>query len=93
MKNKDMSIKIEYKLDISVNYLDITIINEDGQLRICIYHKPTAEPYTLDHPPKYHRNVPYSDLIHAACLYSNVDDFLLESLRIELSLLLAQYPP
>jgi hypothetical protein len=77
--------------------LDVTIINKNGQLKTCVYHKPTAEPYylpyTSDHPHKYHRNIPYSALIRAAHLCSNVHDFNLERLHIEISLLLGQYPP
>jgi len=96
-KNKDIHIEIESIIATSVNYLDVTITNENGQLKTSVYHKPTAEPYylpyTSDHPHKYHRNIPYSALIRAARLCSNVHDFNLERLRIEMSLLLSQYPP
>jgi hypothetical protein len=75
----------------------VLITNENGQLKTCVYHKPTAEPYYVpyrfDHPHKYHRNIPYSALIRAARLCSNVDDFNLELLRIEIALLLGHYPP
>jgi len=95
-KKKDINIEIECKIDTSVNYLDVTITNEDGQLRTCVYHKPTADPYylpyTSDHPHQYHRNIPYSALTRAARLCSNVHDFNFERLRINISLLLAQYP-
>ena len=45
--NKDVNIKINYQIERSVDYLDVSIINEDGQLRTKIYHKPAAEPYIL----------------------------------------------
>ncbi|CAF1466071.1 unnamed protein product [Didymodactylos carnosus] len=71
--------------------------NEHGHLRTCVYHKPTADPYylpyTSDHSHKYHRNIPYNALIRAARLCSNVHDFNLERTRIDVSLLLGQYPP
>jgi hypothetical protein len=50
-------------------------------------------PYTSDHPHRYHRNIPYSALIRTARACSHVHDFNIEHLRIELSLLLGQYPP
>ncbi|CAF0856088.1 unnamed protein product [Adineta steineri] len=94
---KDINIEIEPTIATSVNYLDLTITNENGQLRTTIYHKPTAEPYylpyTSDHPHRYHRNVPYSALLRAARLCSNVHDFNRERQRIDISLLLSDYPP
>ena len=96
-KKKDVNIEIDSSISTTVNYLDVLITNENGQLKTCVYHKPTAEPYYLpyrsDHPHKYHRNIPYSALIRAARLCSNVTDFNLERLRIEIALLLGQYPP
>ena len=96
-QNKDVNIENETNMSSSVNYLDVTITNENGQLRIKVYHKPPAKPYylpyTSDHPHRYHRNTPYSALLCAACLCSHVDDFNQERLRIEVSLLLGDYPP
>jgi hypothetical protein len=86
---------LNVQLTPSFKYLDVTITNENSQLRTTIYHKSTTEPYYLpyisDHPHRYHRNIPYSALIRATCLCSDVHDFNLERLRIELSLLLGQY--
>lgn len=96
IKAKDINIEIETTISTSVNYLNINIINENGQLRTKIYHKTTTDPHYLpyqsDHPHKYHRNIPYSALIHGARLCSNIHDFNLERIRIEISLLLGQYP-
>ena len=95
-QQKDINIDIETNMSNSVNYLDVTITNENGQLRTKVYHKPTAEPYylpyTSDHPHHYHRNIPYSALLRAARLCSHVEDFNQERLRIEVSLLLSDYP-
>ncbi len=91
-----MNIEIDYIIDTSVNCLDVTITNENGHLRTCVYHKPTAEPYYLpyksDHTHKYHHNISYKALIRAARLCSNIHGFNLERQRIDISLLLGQYP-
>lgn len=96
-KTKDINMEIESIMDTSVNYLDLTIINENWQLRTKIYHKPTTEPYylpyTSDHPHQYHRHITYHQLLRAARLCSNIDDFNLGCLRIDVSLLLSDYPP
>ena len=96
-QNKDVNIKIDYKIDVSVNYLDVNITNEDGRLRTSIYHKSAAEPYILpytsDHPHHIHRNIPYAALLRAARVCSNVEDFDAERVHIDLSLLLNDYSP
>ena len=96
-KKKDVNIEINSIISTSVNFLDVTIANEDGHLRTSVFHKPTAEPYILpytsDHPRHIHRNIPYAALLRAARLCSHVDDFNSERLRIDMSLLLNNYPP
>ena len=96
-QNKDINIKIDYKLDLCVDYLDVAVKNENGHLRTSIFHKPSAEPYILpytsDHPHHMHRNIPYEALMRAAGLCSNVHDFDMERIRIDLALLLNDYPP
>ena len=96
-KTKDINIRIDPKIDSSVYFLDVIITNKNGQLRTSIYHKPTAEPYILpytsDHPRHTHRNIPYAALLRAARTCSHVDDFNLECIRIDMSLLLNSYPP
>ena len=95
--NKDINIKIHYEIDTSVNFLDITITNENGQLKTSLYHKPTTEPYILpytsDHPRHIHRNIPYTALLRAARICSDVHDFNTECIRIDMSLLLNNYRP
>ena len=84
-------------MNTSVNFLDVTIINEQGRLRTLVYHKSVAEPYILpytsDHPRHIHRNIPYAALLRAARLCSNVEDFQAEYIRLDVSLLLNDYPP
>ncbi|CAF1527972.1 unnamed protein product [Adineta ricciae] len=90
-------VKIETTISTSVHFLDITITNDNGQLRTSIYHKPTAEPYVLpltsDHPRHVHRNIPYELLLRAARICSHINDFNTERIRIDMSLLLNDYPP
>ena len=68
-KKKDVNIEINSIISTSVNFLDVTIANEDGHLRTSVFHKPTAEPYILpytsDHPRHIHRNIPYAALLRA----------------------------
>ncbi|CAF1052990.1 unnamed protein product [Rotaria sordida] len=96
-QNRNVNIKINPTISNSVNFLDITITNMNGQLRTSIYHKPTADPYYLpyksDHPHSIHRNILYIALVRAARLCSNLHDFHRERLRIHVSLLLNNYQP
>ena len=96
-QNKDMNINIESTINTSVHFLDVTITNENGQLRTSIFHKPTTEPYILpytsDHPHHVRRNIPYVALLRAARICSHVNDFNSECIRIDMSLLLNHYPP
>lgn len=96
-KGKDGNIEIEVVIGTAINYLDVMLTNENEQLKTNVYHKPTAEPYYLpyrsDHPHRYHRNIPYSAILRAARICSNIDDFNQERLRIEVTLLLNNYPP
>ena len=65
-KYRDINIEITPTIGTSVNFLDVTITNENGHLRTSIYHKSTAEPYILpytsDHPRHIHRHIPYASL-------------------------------
>ena len=95
--NKDVNIKIVYHIATSVDFLDVTISNENGRLRTSVYHKSAAEPYILpftsDHPRHIHHNIPYAALLRAARLCSNVEDFYAGCVRLDVSQLLNDYPP
>ena len=97
VQHKDPNIKITTTIAETVHFLDVAIMNDNGNLRTFIYHKPSADPYylpyTSDHPHRIHRNIPYVALLRAARICSNLHDFHLERTRIELTLLLNQYPP
>jgi hypothetical protein len=94
---KDPNIQISYKIHSQVDFLDVVVANNNGQLITSIFHKPAAEPYILpytsDHPRHVHRNVPYAALLHAARICSNVHDFEMERIHIDMKLLLNDYPP
>ncbi|CAF4678035.1 unnamed protein product, partial [Rotaria socialis] len=97
VQHKDPNIKITPTTAETVHFLDVAIMNDNGHLRTFIYHKPSADPYylpyTSDHPHRIHRNIPYIGLLRAARFCSNLHDFHLERIRIELTLLLNNYAP
>ncbi|CAF1374090.1 unnamed protein product [Rotaria sordida] len=71
--------------------------NENGQLKTSLYYKLTTEPYILpytsDHSRHIHRNMPYAALLCAARICSDVQDFNTECIRIDMFLLVNNYPP
>ncbi|CAF1619484.1 unnamed protein product [Adineta ricciae] len=80
-----------------IEFLDVQVENNHGQLRTSAFHKAAAEPYIIpflsDHPRPVHRNTIKGQLIRAARLCSHVEDFNNERLNIEFTLLLNDYPP
>ena len=94
---KDRNIRIKYQIQSCVEFLDLVVQNDNGQLTTSVFYKPTAEPYILpytsDHPRHVHRTIPYAALLRAARIYSTVYDFTIERIRIDMSLLLNDYPP
>ena len=95
--HQDVNIQIEYRIATSIDFLDVSITNENGRLKTSVYHKSAAEPYILpftsDHPRHIHRNIHYAALLRATRLCSNVEDFHAECTRSDVSLLLNDYPP
>ena len=94
---KDRNIRIKSQIQSCVEFLDVVIQNDNGQLNTSVFHKPTAEPYILpytsDHPRHVHRNIPYAALLRAVWMRSEVHDFTIEYIRIDMSLLLNDYSP
>ena len=97
IEKKDENIQITRSMGSTVEFLDVLVENNNGQLRTSVFHKPAAEPYILpflsDHPRHIHRSTVKSQLIRAARLCSHVDEFDKERLNIEFTLLLNGYPP
>ena len=93
---KDRNVRIKYQIQSRVYFLDVVVQNDNGQLITSVFHKPTAEPYILphtsDHPRHVHCYTPYAALLQAARICSNVHDFTIERIRIDMSLLLNDYP-
>jgi hypothetical protein len=94
---KDVNIGINYSVHQSMEFLDVFIENNQGQLRTSVYRKPAAEPYILpytsDHPRHIHSNTIYTALLRAIRLSSDVQTFNQERLNIEISLILNGYSP
>ncbi|CAF3918662.1 unnamed protein product [Adineta steineri] len=95
--NEDENIKITRSIGSTAQFLDVSVFNNQGQLKTTVFHKPAAAPYILpfqsDHPRHVHRNTIKGALYRAVRLCSHVKDFDEERLHIELTLLLNGYPP
>jgi hypothetical protein len=96
MEKKDANIRITRSLGSTIEYLDVLVSNNYGQLKTSVFHKPAAEPYLLpylsEHPRHTHCNTIKGALLRAIRLCSHVEDFDQERLHIELKLLLNGYP-
>lgn len=96
MEKKDPNIQISVSMGRTVEFLDVSITNDQGQLKTSVYHKPASEPYILpfssEHPRHIHTNMIKGALYRAARLCSHVEDFDDERRRIEMTLLLNGYP-
>ena len=57
---KDRNSRIKYQIQSCVEFLDVVILNDNGQLTTSAFHNPTADPcifpYTSDHPRHARRN-------------------------------------
>jgi hypothetical protein len=94
---EDENIRISRSVGSTIEFLDVFVQNNDGQLKTTVFHKPAAEPYIVpflsDHPRHIHRNTIKGALFRAVRLCSDVQDFDSERLNIELTLFLNGYPP
>jgi hypothetical protein len=85
------NIKLEYKIDQSLPFLDVLITNNDGILSTSVYHKPAAEPYVVpfssDHPRHIFRNIVRAALKRALRYSPTFEAFNIERRYIRLMLL------
>ena len=85
------NIKLDYKIDRSLPFLDVRLTNDDGHLITSSYHKPAAEPYVVpflsDHPRHIFANVIHTALSRAARYSSTFELFEHERRFIKLMLL------
>ncbi|CAF0960716.1 unnamed protein product [Didymodactylos carnosus] len=97
VEKNDENIRITRSIGSTLEFLDVLVTNDNGQLKTSVFHKPAAGPYILpylsDHPRHIHRSTVKLGLLRAARLCSHVDDFDQERLNSELTLLLNGYPP
>lgn len=94
---QDENIRITHTIGSTVEFLDVLVENNHGQLQTSVFHKPAAESYILpflsDHPRHIHSSTIKSQLLRAARLCSHVEAFDNERVNIEFTLLLNGYPP
>jgi len=92
----DMNIKLNAQAGFSVNFLDLHIENNNGQLYTKVYNKPSYEPYFLPlnniHPMHIKKNIPYTMLLRSIIYCSTYEAYIDERERLRMALLLNKYP-
>ncbi|CAF3028976.1 unnamed protein product, partial [Rotaria sp. Silwood2] len=90
------NIKLDYKIDKSLPFLDVLLTNNNGILLTSVYHKPAAEPYVTpflsDHPRHVFKNIIENALTKAVRYSSTIQVFENEQRLIKLTLLYNGYP-
>ena len=85
------NIKLDYKIDKSLPFLDVLLTNNNGILSTSVYHKPAAEPYVTpfisDHPRHVFTNIIQTTLAKAVRYSSTYQAFQNEQRSIKLMLL------
>jgi hypothetical protein len=92
----DSNIKLNAQSGFSINFLDLYIENNNGQLGTKVYNKPSYEPYFLPfnsiHPMHIKKNIPFTMLLRAIIYCSEFDTFINEREKLRMALLLNKYP-
>ncbi|CAF1627741.1 unnamed protein product, partial [Rotaria magnacalcarata] len=92
----DENINLSANIGSTVNFLDLNMENQDGQLFTTVYQKPSYEPYYLPfnsiHPLHMKKNIPFAMLIRAIRYCSTFQLFLNEREKLRMALLLNKYP-
>ncbi|CAF4406024.1 unnamed protein product, partial [Rotaria magnacalcarata] len=92
----DENIKLSANIGSTVNFLDLSIENQDGQLYTTIFQKPSYEPYYLPfnsiHPLHMKKNIPFAMLLRAIRYCSTFQTYLNEREKLRMALLLNKYP-
>ncbi|CAF4665668.1 unnamed protein product [Rotaria socialis] len=90
------NIKLDYKINRSLPFLDLLLTNNNGTLATSVYHKPAAEPYitpfTSDHPRHVFANIIKTSLERATRYSSTFEEFNNERRDVKLMLLYNGYP-
>jgi len=92
----DLNIKLNAQTGLSINFLDLHIENNNGQLVTKVYNKPSYEPYFLPfnsiHPRHIKKNIPFTMLFRAIIYCSKFETFINEREKLRMALLLNKYP-
>ncbi|CAF4234400.1 unnamed protein product, partial [Rotaria sp. Silwood2] len=92
----DDNIKLSENIGFTVDFLDLHIENQDGQLSTRIFQKQSYEPYYLPfnsiHPLHMKKNILFTMLLRAIRYCSTVQAYLDEREKLRMALLLNKYP-
>ncbi|CAF1513649.1 unnamed protein product [Adineta ricciae] len=92
----DKNIILKANTKDQISFLDLQIINQDGNLMTSVYHKPSYEPYYLPfhsvHPLHTKQNIPFTMLLRAIRYCSTFQDYANERGKLRMDLLLNKYP-
>jgi hypothetical protein len=92
----DENITLKANISNQVNFLDLQIKNQDGNLITSVYHKPSHEPYYLPfnsiHPLHIKKNIPFMMLLRAIRYCSTLQGHLDERGELKMDLLVNNYP-
>jgi len=92
----DSNIKLNAQAGLSINFLDLYIENNNGQLFTKVYHKPSYEPYFLPfnsiHPTHMKKNIPFVMLLRGIKYCSTFEEYINEREKTRMALLLNKYP-
>lgn len=89
------NIKLDYKINQSLPFLDVLLANTNGTLLTSVYHKPSTQPYVVpflsDHHSHASHNIIQTVLSRALRCSSTVDIFEHERRYVKLMLLYNAY--
>ncbi|CAF4975878.1 unnamed protein product [Rotaria socialis] len=92
----DENINLSANIGSIVNFLDLNMENQDGQLFTTVFQKPSYEPYYLPfnsiHPLHMKKNIPFAMLLRAVRYCSTFQLFINEREKLRMALLLTKYP-
>ncbi|CAF4210995.1 unnamed protein product [Rotaria sordida] len=92
----DENIKLSENIGSAVDFLDLHIESQDGQLFTTVYVKPSYEPYYLPfnsiHPLHMKKNIIFTMLLRTIRYCSTFQAYLNEREQLRIGLLLNKYP-
>ncbi|CAF4533708.1 unnamed protein product [Rotaria sp. Silwood2] len=92
----DENIKLSENIGVMVDFLDLHMENQDGQLFTTIFQKSSYEPYYLPfnsiHPLHMKKNIVFTMLLRAIRYCSTFQAYLDEREKLRMALLLNKYP-